>query len=48
MALKTRYTYQNYHHEHQFVDGEELPALQQPRGSKSAQKTNQVININSL
>ena len=46
MAVETRYTYQNHHHKHQFVDGEELTALQQPGGSKSGQKVSQVININ--
>ena len=46
MTVETRYTYQNHHHKHQFVDGEELTALQQPGGGKSGEKVSQVININ--
>ena len=38
MAVETRYTYQNHHHKHQFVDGEELPVLQQPGVSKSVRR----------
>ena len=41
MAVETKYTYQNHHHKHQFVGGEELPA----REAASQVKVSQVINI---
>ena len=43
MAVKTKYTYQNHHHKHQFVGSEELPAWE----AASQVKVSQVININS-
>ena len=44
MAVETKYTYwQNHHHKHQFVGGEELPAWE----AVSQVKVSQVININA-
>ena len=42
MAVETKYTYQNHHHKHQFVGGEELPALE----AASQVKVSKGININ--
>ena len=48
MAVETRYIYQNHHHKHQVMGGEELLQTWQQYGdSCTCRKVSQVLNINN-